>query len=326
MKLPNPFQSSKITRILYGSDFHGSDAVFRKFLASGIQYKANALIVGGDVTGKAMIPVIHQGNGRYIGYLFGREEVATTSKELEKVKKDISAVGFYPIALEKDEAEELEASPEKMGARFEHEMRERIRIWMALAQEKLDPHHITLYFMAGNDDIFSIDDIVAEFNHIYNPDMKLLELAGGYEIVGCSYANMTPWKCVRDLEELDLEKKLDVLLDLVKNPEKTIAVLHVPPYGSGLDTCPELDKNLKIVTQGGQVLMKSAGSTSVMAWLEKVQPMLSLHGHIHESPGHKRIGRTLAINAGSEYAEGIMKAAIINLEDNKVKGHLLISS
>ncbi len=326
MKLPNPFQSSKMTRILYGSDFHGSDIVFRKFLAAGIQYKASALIVGGDVTGKAMVPVTHHGDGRYIGYVFGRQEVATTTEALEKVKKDISAVGFYPIVIEKEEAEELEASPEKMGERFECEMRERIRAWMELAEEKLFPHNITLYFMAGNDDIFSIDDIVDEFPHIKNPDMKLLEMEGGYEIVGCSYANMTPWACVRDLEEVDLAKKLDTLEGLVQHPEKTIAVLHVPPIASGLDTCPDLDKNLKIITQGGQVVMKSAGSTSVRAWLEKVQPLLSLHGHIHESPGHARIGRTLAINAGSEYAEAIMKAAIINLENNKVKGHLLISA
>jgi Icc-related predicted phosphoesterase len=113
---------------------------------------------------------------------------------------------------------------------------------------------------------------------------------------------------------------------MIRNPERTIAVLHVPPLGSGLDTCPDLDKNLKIITQGGQVVMKSAGSSAVKAFIDKVQPMLSLHGHIHESPGHARNGRTLSINAGSEYAEGIMKAAIINLENGKVKGHLLISA
>jgi Icc-related predicted phosphoesterase len=136
---------------------------------------------------------------------------------------------------------------------------------------------------------------------------------------------MTPWMCARDIEEDELARKLDALAGLIQNPERTIAVLHVPPIGSGLDTCPDLDKNLKMITSGGQVVMKSAGSSAVKAFIEKVQPMLSLHGHIHESPGHVHIGRTLAINAGSEYAEAIMKAAIINLENGKVKGHLLIS-
>lgn len=325
MKFGKPAQSGKLIRILYGSDFHGSDVVFRKFLAASMQYKAEILIVGGDVTGKAMVPVIHQGHGRYTGSWFGKQETANTPQELEKIKKNISTVGFYPIILEKEEADELESDPGKMAERFECEMCQRVREWMTLAEEKLNPLGATLYFMAGNDDLMSIDQVVSEFHHIRNPDMTRFEVEGGYEIVGCSNSNMTPWACARDIEEDELTAKLNNLAGIIQNPDQTIAVLHVPPYGSGLDTCPELDKNLKIITEGGQVVMKSAGSTAVKSFIEKVQPMLSLHGHIHESPGHVRIGRTLAINAGSEYAEGIMKAAIINLENGKVKGHLLIS-
>ena len=317
---------SKSCRILYGSDFHGSNTVFRKFLSAGIQYKANALVVGGDITGKAMVPVVHQAKDRYVGYLFGREEVASSTEDLEKIKKEIGAVGFYPIVVEPDEAEALEKDAFMMGKRFEHEMAERVREWMRLAEEKLAPENITLYFMCGNDDLFSIDDVIREFPFVKNPDMTRLEMEIGFDIVGCSDANMTPWKCERDLEESELEKKLDALAGLVRNPENTIAVLHVPPFDSTLDVCPELDKNLKIITQGGQVVMKNAGSKAVRDWIEKIQPVLSLHGHIHESPGHVHIGRTLAVNAGSEYAEAILKAAIINLDNNKVKGHLLISS
>jgi Icc-related predicted phosphoesterase len=325
MKLFGGSQSSKLIRILYGSDFHGSDAVFRKFLSASLQYKANILIVGGDVTGKAMVPVIHQEDGRYTGSWFGKVETASSSEELEKLKKKISYVGFYPIVLEKDEAEDLESHPDKMALRFEDEMCQRVGEWMKLAVEKLSPQHSIMYFMAGNDDFASIDEAVRQFPDIHNPDMSHFEIDDGYEIVGCSNANMTPWKCARDIEEDELDAKLETLAGMIRHPEQTIAVLHVPPISSGLDTCPELDKNLKIVTEGGQVVMKSAGSTAVRAFIEKVQPMLSLHGHIHESPGYVRIGRTLSINAGSEYAEGIMKAAIINLENGKVKGHLLIS-
>lgn len=316
----------KMTRILYGSDFHGSEAVYRKFLASGAQYKVNALMVGGDVTGKAMVPVIHQGGGKYKGHLFGADKVASTLDELVLLKKAISNVGFYPIILEKDEAEELEADPARMGARFEQEMCNRVRDWMKLAEEKLTPQHITMYFMPGNDDLYSIDKVVAEFEHIRNPDMACFDLEGGYEVVGLSNANMTPWRCARDIEEPELTAKLDQLAAMMSHPEHTVAVIHVPPINSGLDTCPDLDEHLKVITQGGQVVMKSAGSPAVRAFIEKVQPMLTLHGHIHESPGHKHLGRTLMINAGSEYAEGIMKAAIINLEDGKVKGHLLVSA
>jgi len=315
----------KLTRILYGSDFHGSEAVFRKFIASGFQYKADVLMVGGDVTGKAMIPVIHQGQGRYSGSWFGKETVATNPAELEKMKKDISAIGFYPIALEKDEAQELENNPEKMSARFEKEMCQRVREWMTLAEEKLKSQNMTLYFMPGNDDLVSIDEVIAEFKSIRNPDMTHSEIEGGYEVVGLSNANMTPWRCARDVEEDILEQKLNQLAGMIQKPERTVAILHVPPHDSSLDTCPDLDEHLKIITRGGQVLMKSAGSPAVRAFIEKVQPMLTLHGHIHESPGHVHIGHSLCINAGSEYAEAILKAAIINLEDGKVKGHLLIS-
>ncbi|RCK76753.1 MAG: hypothetical protein ANABAC_3178 [Anaerolineae bacterium] len=325
MKLSNIIGGSKITRILYGSDFHGSEQVFRKFLNAASQYQAQVLIVGGDITGKAMIPVVNEGNGVYVGYLFGRREEARTPEELEKVKRTISNVGFYPVVLEKDEADELEKDRRKLDARFEEEMCKRVREWMILAEEKLAPQNKHLYFMPGNDDLASIDAEIEGFEHIHNPDMRRFEIVGGYELYGNSNANMTPWACARDLEEDELQKKLDQLAEMVQNPERAICVLHVPPYQSGLDTCPELDKDLKIVTQGGQVVMKSAGSIAVRKFIEKVQPLLTLHGHIHESPGHARIGRTLCINAGSEYAEGIMKAAIINLEDGKVKGHLLIS-
>jgi len=325
MRLGNLFRGSKLTRILYGSDFHGSEMVFRKFLSASIQYEAEILIVGGDVTGKAMIPIVHQGNGRYVGYLFGRKEEPSTADELEKFKRTISNVGFYPIVVEKDEAQELEANPQLMSQRFEVEMCQRVRQWLELAEATLVPRNKQLYFMPGNDDLYSIDAVIAEFEHVYNPDMRRYVIDGGYELYGLSNANMTPWACARDLEEEDLAKRLAVLEEMITNPQRAILAIHVPPYGSNLDTCPELDKDLKIVAQGGQVVMKSAGSTAVKAFLERVQPLLSLHGHIHESPGHVRIGRTLAINAGSEYAEGIMKAAIINLEGDKVKGHLLIS-
>ena len=228
--------------------------------------------------------------------------------------------------LEQDEATELENDPAKMGVRFEQEMSKRVREWMKLAEEKLVPQHITLYFMAGNDDLYSIDKVVDEFKHIRNPDMKHFEMDGGYEVVGLSNANLTPWLCARDVDEDELTRKLNELAGMIQKPEHTIAILHVPPFSSSLDTCPDLDKNLKIITEGGQVVMKSAGSPAVKTFIEKVQPMLSLHGHIHESPGHVHNGRTLMINAGSEYAEGIMKAAIINLENGNVKGHLLISA
>ncbi len=315
----------KMTRILYASDFHGSEAFYRKFLSAAMQYQASVMIVGGDVTGKAMIPVVHQGGGKYLGYLFGRKEEPSSREGLDKFTQTISNVGFYPIVLEKDEADYLEQRKEKMSERFEHEMCVRIQQWLELYEDKLGKKGIEMYFMPGNDDLYSIDAIIDQFPHVHNPDGKRFWIDEDHEIIGTAYSNVTPWHCVRDVEEPVIEQRLNEMEALLENPYSAVAALHVPPYDSSIDVCPQLDKDLKIMTSGGQVLMKPVGSTAVRKWIERAQPLLTLHGHIHESPGHVRIGKTLAINAGSEYAEGILKAAIVNIEKDKVKGHILIS-
>jgi Icc-related predicted phosphoesterase len=317
----------QVLRILYASDFHGSNAFFRKFLSAALQYQANVIITGGDLTGKAMVPIIHQGGGKYIGHLFGRKEQPSNPDELEKLKRTISNVGFYPVVLEQDEATVLETNHDALAKRFEEEMCRRIREWLELYVDKLGDKDIPLYFLPGNDDLYSIDMVIAEFesDRVYNPDGKHFWLDDHHELVGMANSNVTPWHCNRDTEEDLLQQKLDGLAAMLEKPRQAVMVLHVPPYNAGIDVCPELDANLQIVARGGQVMMKPVGSTAVRQIIETVQPLLTLHGHIHEAAGHSRIGSTLCINAGSEYAEGIMKGAIINLEPERVKGHVLIS-
>lgn len=325
-RLRGKSEQGEMTRILFASDLHGSDAFFHKFISAAVQYNAPTLIIGGDVTGKAMVPIVHQGGGKYEGYLFNAREQPSSPEELEDFKSRISRVGFYPIVLEKDEAEELETHPEKMKERFEREMVSRVRKWLTMFEEKLAPKGFTLYFMPGNDDPYVIDAAIEEFEHVHNPDGRVFWLDEHHELAGLSHANMTPWQCARDVEEPVLEQYLRELEEKLERPEEAVLAIHVPPYDSKIDECPELDAELKIRTLGGQIVMKPAGSTAVRAFIERVQPLLTLHGHIHEGAGHIRIGRTLAINPGSEYAEGIMKAAVINLEPDKVKGHVLVST
>ena len=69
--------------------------------------------------------------------------------------------------------------------------------------------------------------------------------------------------------------------------------------------------------------MGPGGSSAVRSAIEKHQPLLGLHGHIHESKGFVKIGRTFCVNPGSEYGEGILRGVIIDLEDGKVKNFLL---
>lgn len=312
-------------RIIFASDFHGSDAVFRKFISAGLTYRANALIVGGDVTGKAIVPIIHKG-GRWEGYLFGHKEEPETQEELERFKQNIAKVGFYPLVLEPDEAEELENDPEKMDAIFRQMMRERLEAWMALAEEHLKEKGVQLYFMPGNDDDYSVDEVIAQSSFVINPDNRKVWLNEMHELIGLSYSNITPWHCHRDVEEDVIKAKLEELVALLERPEMAVFNIHIPPYDSGIDICPELDEEMRIKHAGGQVLMKPVGSHAVREIIERVQPLLSLHGHIHEAPGFRRIGRTLCVNPGSEYAEGIMRAALINLEKGKIKGYMPISA
>jgi Icc-related predicted phosphoesterase len=80
-----------------------------------------------------------------------------------------------------------------------------------------------------------------------------------------------------------------------------------------------------VITSGGEPVMFGAGSQVVRDAIQKYQPLLSLHGHIHESRGVIKIGRTTAVNPGSEYGEGILRGAIVNLEGDRVKSAQLTS-
>lgn len=314
------------TTILYASDMHGSDAFFRKFISAILTYKAQVGIVGGDVTGKAMIPILNLENGAYEGYLFGNRETARTLQELEELKARISNVGFYPLVITPDEQRELEGDRQKMDQTFLRLMSERVTQWLELAERHLKPKGVRLFFMPGNDDLMEIDAAINASPFVLNPDGKAFPLDEHHEIVGLGAANMTPWQCPRDMEEDELLSHLENAMSQLKNPARAVCVFHVPPHDSQLDLAPALDKDLRIDARGGQVVLKPVGSTSVRRVIEKYQPMLTLHGHIHESPGFRKIGRTLCVNAGSEYAEGIMRAALINLEKDKVKGYMPLSA
>ena len=53
------------TRLFFATDIHGSETCWRKFLNAGKHYEADILILGGDMTGKALVPIVEQGAGRW---------------------------------------------------------------------------------------------------------------------------------------------------------------------------------------------------------------------------------------------------------------------
>ena len=90
---------------------------------------------------------------------------------------------------------------------------------------------------------------------------------------------------------------------------------HVPPHDSTIDTVPKLDEQMRPVMSGGQLVQIPCGSVGVRNVIEEFQPVLTVHGHVHESPGHIRVGRTLCVNAGSEAGVGILRAYLVDVDD-----------
>jgi Icc-related predicted phosphoesterase len=313
-------------RIVYSSDFHASELVFRKFLSAGLMYQARALVVGGDLTGKALVPLIRV-DGRYEAVIAGVRRTAETESELKQLRRLIANVGYYAQEMTPDEAQHYFDRPAEQLQLFRRGIEEQLTRWLELADQHLRPRGIPLYLIPGNDDPPFVDELLNQVgSSVVNVDRRRVELAGGeYLLVGLGVSNETPWHCPRDWPEERIEQELRRLLEHVHEPARSILLVHVPPYDSGLDTAPSLDQELRIRYAGGQVLTEPVGSRAVRRVIEEFQPLLGLHGHIHESPGFRKLGRTLCVNVGSEYAEGILRAAIINLERQKVKGYLPIS-
>jgi len=316
-----------LTRIFYATDLHGSEKCFMKLLKAGDIYEPNVIIVGGDITGKMIIPIIKQSDGRYIVNYLGVDKILKNEEEVKKIEQLIKDGGNYPYLTNEKEMEELTANKDLVEKLFSKLMMERVESWLKKAEERLKNKNIKLFITPGNDDRFEIDDIFKKFDftNVINPEGKVVEIDQHHEMINTGYANITPWKCPRDISEEELEEKIKNMIFQVKDIKNAIFNFHCPPYNSGLDTAPKLDENFKPETGADGIKMIPVGSIAVRKAIEEYQPLLGLHGHIHEARGVRLIGRTLCINPGSEYGEGILRGAIVNLERDKVKGYMLTS-
>jgi len=315
---------SGFVRIIQAADFHGSTAAWRKFMAAAKQHDAQHAIVSGDLTGKAIVPIIRS-NGHYEGHLFGNRVVAETDAELAAFQARIENVGFYDHVSDLDEARALEADADALHRLFVDKMNDRLERWLEFASEYLAPLGIPLWVIPGNDDDQSVDPILDAAQYARNVDHQVVEIDEHHELVSMGDTSMTPWECPRDYPEEHMVTAVRDLVEQIKRPAGAIFNFHCPPFNTKIDQAPSLKENLEIEFEAGQVIMTSAGSPAIRRAVEEVQPLLSLHGHIHEARGVQKLGRTVALNPGSEYAEGIMKAAIVNLEPERVKGYMLIS-
>ena len=315
---------AKTSSIYFVADIHGSEVCWRKFLNAAKFYGVDTIIVGGDVTGKALVPVIERRNGRVEARIAGRVQTARTEEEVAELEARIRFNGFYPYRCDETTYEKLDADPAHRDEVFTAVMAETLRSWLRLADERLRGTGIRALIMPGNDDGWYVDDVLSESAQIVNSDGRVIDL-GEYQVLGFGPSNRTPWHTQRELDESEIAARLEVLEAQIDPGKPLVVATHVPPYDTGIDVAPRLRDDLSVVIEGGEPVMVPVGSTAVREFVERTQPMLSLHGHIHESRGATRLGRTLTINPGSAYSTGALYGVIVTLKGGKVLSHQLVT-
>jgi Icc-related predicted phosphoesterase len=314
------------TRLFFATDIHGSDRCFGKFLSAAKAYKANAIILGGDITGKMIVPIVKEKDGSYRVYLLGKEERPRNEQELKTVMATIKAVGYYPHVTDEAEVDEMTKNPKKVMEMFQRMMTDSVKTWVGQAEERLKSTGVRCFISAGNDDEHYIDHVLSSSNYVVYPEGQVIRLDDAHEMVSCGFTNMTPWKCPRDISEEELGEKIEAMMARVENKSNCIMNLHCPPFGTTIDMAPRLTEELKPVLEpGGGMEMVPVGSTSVRKAIETHQPLLGLHGHIHEAKGVAKIGRTLCINPGSEYTEGILKGFLVEFDEKGIRDYIFTS-
>ena len=314
------------TRVFYATDIHGSEDCFRKFLAATKEYKPNVLILGGDITGKMIIPIVAETQSEWTTAFLGERVTMRSETEVQAIERKIRAIGYYTYRAPRKEAEETQADEKKIEALFSQLMRDSVSSWIKLAEERLRGSGTKCYISPGNDDTFAIDPIIQSSSYVICPEGKVVMIDDQHEMISCGYSNMTPWNCPRDISEEELGEKIAGMVSQVHDMERCIFNLHCPPYNTTIDQAPKLDKDLNPSVQpGGGFEMAPAGSTAVREAIQKHQPLLALHGHIHESKGTFKIGQTLCLNPGSEYAERVLRGVLLDIDGNRIKDFLFTS-
>ncbi|HEY1331774.1 MAG TPA: metallophosphoesterase [Actinomycetota bacterium] len=307
-------------RLYVVSDFHASEKAWRKMLNAvrlGI-YKADAVLYCGDLTGKAIVPIVEDGD-RFEAELFGVRRVARSEEELMGLERDIAAIGYYPYRTTHAEIDDVVGDPSKLAALFDRKLATQVTDWMALAADRLEGTGVPVYLIPGNDDPYIIDESLADSGYCTNVDGRIVDIAGGLQVIGLGKSSPTPWQTPREVSEDDFLEEIYGLADQARDPRRTIFLIHCPPYDTGIDVAPMLDQNLQLKASAGDLLRGPVGSTGVLQAVKTVAPLLSLHGHIHESGGERKLGDTLLVNPGSEAAFGVVRGHIVDVSADGIE-------
>lgn len=316
----------KGTRIFFATDVHGSERTWRKFVNAARFYEADVLVMGGDVMGKLAIPIIREADGNHRATIHGRVERLETDAEVARARELIGSLGFYDVVMDEDEYRAVRDDPGAVDSLWQRLANERMERWIDLAEERLGPAGIRCYVSGGNDDLLEVMARLPtdQTRSFVGCESRLVPLDADHFMVSLPYVNPTPWRTPREAPEEELAEMIGRATEGLTDFGHVIFNFHAPPKDSTLDTCPMLDWTTDPPSQivsGGQPVMYGAGSSAVRVAIERFQPLLGLHGHIHESQAAARIGRTLCINPGSEYGEGVLRGCLLTLADGKVQGY-----
>jgi Icc-related predicted phosphoesterase len=305
-------KKKRALRIYFATDVHGSDTCFRKFLAAAKVYEPDVLILGGDFAGKGLVPVI-EADGMLTAFVEG-EDVTLPAGEWDQLAAGINKRGFYPVRMTLGERDRLRGDPAALDKLFRSEICAQVQRWCDLAAERLDPR-IRCIITPGNDDPLEADEVIAASERVECPEFELCDL-GPVVLASVGTVPFTPWDTERECSEEDLGKQIAELLEQVPAGKGCVLNVHCPPYASGLDDAPELDPTLKPVIRGGRPSIVPVGSKAVRDAIRRYQPEIGLHGHIHESRGAQKIGRTLCVNPGSDYSSGVLRGAVVDIAED----------
>lgn len=310
-------------KIFFTTDVHGSEVCFMKFLNAAKAYKANAIILGGDITGKMIIPLVPKADKAYTVY--GGDAIGTFEiADVEEIKKKIMGSGYYPYVMSDQEYDHMRTEKDELDTLFSELMKQQVERWNNIAEERLKGTEVKCYISPGNDDRFIIDSVLGGGHSVINPEDRVVDI-GGYEMITSGFVPPTPWNTSRECSEEELARKIENMTTKVQDMPKCIFNIHTPPHNSKLDEAPLLDENLRPIQKGGSPVIAPVGSTAVRTAIEKHRPLMGLHGHIHEGRGAQKIGKTLCLNPGSEYGEAVLRGVIVNLDGGKIKSYIFTS-
>jgi Icc-related predicted phosphoesterase len=322
-------KSKKTTRLFFATDIHGSERTYRKFINAGKFYDVNVIVMGGDISGKLLIPIIKEKNGNYRATVQGTVQKLTTEAELQQLKDKLGLLGFYNQIMDEDEYKGFAADPASVDRLFHKLARERLVSWIDLAETRLKGTGIKCLVTGGNDDDPEVLDAIKVGGESFIPvEAKVVQIDDDHTMASVGFSNLTPWHTPREIPDEKLGEIIEGMCAQVKDFQHCIFNFHVPPIDSTLDLCPKLDVTTDPPTpvmSAGQIVFAGAGSPSVRKAIEKYQPMLGLHGHIHESQGVVKIGKTTCINPGSEYGEGVLRGCLVVFADGKIEGSQMTS-